>query len=157
MRLDQCGSRCHGVTMYSSQIKRLLEERVAPYAKVSCCFKICSDYQLPETLALGHLYVTNLDNEHWVVLYRSMEGNVDYFDPAASEAPPSLKECLEKTHYARNDYNLQKEANDINCGLYCVIYAYCKLTYAMSIDSIVRCIRVFKRSKKWVNCAVKNK
>ena len=135
----------------------MLEERVAPCAKVSCSFKICSDYQLRGTLTPGHMYVTNLDNEHWVVLYRSMEGDVDYFDPAASETPPLLKECLEKTHYARNDYNLQKETDDINCGLYCVLYAYCKLAYAGSMDSIVRCIRALKRSEKWVNCVVKNK
>ena len=55
--------------MYSSQIKRLLKERVAPASKVSCIFKISADSQLPDILAPGHMYFVNLNNEHWTILY----------------------------------------------------------------------------------------
>jgi len=100
------------------------------------------------------MYFVNLNNEHWTVLHRSMDGDVTYFDPGAEAAPPQLLACLDKscTYYVRNNFDLQKEANDLNCGLYCILYAYCKLAYDWSMDYIVLYISMLKRSKKWVNC-----
>ena len=140
--------------MNSTQIRRLLEACVIPSARVWCSFKICADYQLPGTLPRGHMYITNINNEHWVVLYHSMEGRVEYFDPGAAKPQTLLLECLEKscTHYELNDFNLQKNVNDINCGLYCVLYAHCKVARDYPVDYIVLYIRMLRRSKKWVNC-----
>jgi len=132
--------------MNSKQINRLLAVCIKPKTKLSCDIKICADHQLPETLPDKHMFFTNVDNEHWVLLFKENDV-IEYFDSTGERSSVAIAIRLQTTDFISNGFVFQKDSTDLNCGLYCVMYAFCKLVKCLTMKQSVAVIRDARSSK----------
>ena len=97
------------------------------------------------------MFFINIDNRHWVVMYIS-DGTIEYFDPTSDKPSTFIKDRLRTRDFVINDYELQRDVTDLNCGLYCILYAYCKLVKCMTMNQLIMFIIKIRLSKGWLNC-----
>ena len=78
-------------------------------------------------------------------------GMLEYFDAGGARLSDSIECSLTMSDLVFNSYDLQKNVDDLNCGLYCVLYAYCKLVKCMTMAESIEFIRKARLSDAWVN------
>jgi len=82
------------------------------------------------------MFFTNINNEHWVVLYKDNDV-VEYFDSLGERPSGVITSHMQTVDFISNEFVLQRDASDLNCGLYCVMYAFCKLVKNMTMNQVV--------------------
>ena len=85
------------------------------------------------------MFFANINNEHWVVLYKDNDV-VEYFDSLGERPSEAIATRMQTTDFMSIDFVLQRDVSDLNCGLYCVMYAFCKLVKNMNMNQVVKLI-----------------
>ena len=109
--------------MYAAELSLIMQSD-------SCFRKIHHDVlsidQLP-SYAIPGAYIINTDpsylpGQHWIALFVSSGGVVNYFDSYGRPPPVDLRHIL-PSHYTWNTRKLQG-IFDSDCGLYCLFFLY---------------------------------
>lgn len=105
-----------------------------------CRILICSDKTIP-TDSEG-LYICNIiSKKHWIVVYKTADGTLEFFDPTGAVELRLLDVLLKDRTmngkaYAVNNVKLQGE-NSNDCGYFCLLYTILRLKMQCSMfDSI---------------------